>query len=83
MGWQIGVDIGGTDCVFLNSATGHALSPVPRSGSTHMRIDCEMHIGAFQGDPYVWLGHPVGPKELEAILDAHGLDMAVVMAPTE
>lgn len=47
-----------------------------------MRIDCEMHIGAFQGDPYVWLGHPVGPKELEAVLDAHGLDMAVVMAPT-
>ncbi len=47
-----------------------------------MRIDAEMHIGAFQGDPYVWLGHPVGPKELEAILDAHGLDMTMVMAPT-
>lgn len=47
-----------------------------------MRIDCEMHIGAFKGDPYVWLGHPVGPEELEAVLDAHGIDMTVVMAPT-
>lgn len=47
-----------------------------------MRIDCEMHIGDFKGDPYVWLGHPVGPKELEAVLDAHGLDVALVMAPT-
>lgn len=47
-----------------------------------MRIDCEMHMGNFKGDPYVWLGHPVGPKELEAVLDAHGLDMTVVMAPT-
>jgi hypothetical protein len=47
-----------------------------------MRIDCEMHLGEFTGDPYVWLGQPVGPKELEAVLDAPGLDLTVVMAPT-
>lgn len=47
-----------------------------------MRIDCEMHTGAFTGDPYVWLGHPVGPQELEAVLDAYQLDMTIVMAPT-
>lgn len=47
-----------------------------------MRIDCEMHIGKFSGDPYVWLGHPVGPLELEAILDEYQLDMTLVMAPT-
>jgi len=47
-----------------------------------VRIDCEMHIGAFKGDPYVWLDHDVGPDELESVLDAHGLDMTMVMAPT-
>lgn len=47
-----------------------------------MRIDCEMHIGEFSGDPYVWLGHPVGPAELEAILNEYQLDMTMVMAPT-
>jgi hypothetical protein len=47
-----------------------------------MRIDCEMHTGEFKGDPYVWLGHPVGPKELEAVLDTYKLDMTIVMAPT-
>lgn len=52
----------------------------PRSDS--IRIDCEMHIGKFSGDPYVWLGHPVGPPELEAILDEYRLDMTMVMAPT-
>ncbi len=47
-----------------------------------MRIDCEMHIGEFSGDPYVWLGHPVGPAELEAVMDEYRLDMTMVMAPT-
>ena len=48
-----------------------------------MRIECEVHIGTFSGDPYVWLGHPVGPNELEEVMDEHGIDMAIVMAPTE
>lgn len=47
-----------------------------------MHIDCEMHVGEFSGDPYVWLGHPVGPAELEAIMDENRLDMTMVMAPT-
>jgi predicted TIM-barrel fold metal-dependent hydrolase len=47
-----------------------------------MRIDCEMHTGEFKGDPYVWLGHPVGPTDLEAVLDAYDFDMALVLAPT-
>lgn len=47
-----------------------------------MRIDSETHTGEFRGDPYTWLDHPVGPAELEQVLDAHGIDMAVVMAPT-
>ena len=28
-----------------------------------MRIDCEMHIGAFKGDAYTWLGHDVTADE--------------------
>jgi predicted TIM-barrel fold metal-dependent hydrolase len=42
-----------------------------------------MHIGEFNGDPYVWLGHPVGAQDLERIMDQYGIDMAIVMAPTE
>ena len=48
-----------------------------------MRIDCEVHIGEFSGDPYVWLGHPVGASDLEVVMDQYGIDMAIVMAPTE
>ena len=48
-----------------------------------MRIDCEMHIGEFEGDPYVWLGHDVTASELEKLMDEYDLDMAVVMAPTK
>ncbi len=48
-----------------------------------MRIDCEMHVGEFSGDPYVWLGHPIGPTELEAVLDEYSLEKTIVMAPTE
>ncbi len=47
-----------------------------------MRIDCETHTGEFRGDPYTWLNHPVGPPELERVLDEYEIDMAVVMAPT-
>jgi predicted TIM-barrel fold metal-dependent hydrolase len=47
-----------------------------------VKIDCEMHIGDLKGDPYVWLDHKVGAPELEAVLDQHGLDMTMVMAPT-
>ena len=48
-----------------------------------MSIDCEMHIGAFKGDPYVWLGHDVTAEELEKLMDEYELDMSVVMAPTK
>ncbi|MBI4188971.1 MAG: amidohydrolase [Betaproteobacteria bacterium] len=47
-----------------------------------MHIDSDMHIGKFSGDPYVWLGHPIGPAELEAIMDEYQLAMTMVMAPT-
>jgi predicted TIM-barrel fold metal-dependent hydrolase len=41
-----------------------------------------MHIGDLKGDPYVWLDHKLGAQELEVVLDQHGLDMTMVMAPT-
>ncbi len=47
-----------------------------------MRIDAEMHLGDFQGDPYVWLDHAVGPNELEEVMDDYGIGMTMVMAPT-
>jgi len=47
-----------------------------------MRIDCEMHIGNFVGDLYAWLDHEIRPQELEALLDQHEFDMALIMPPT-
>ena len=47
-----------------------------------LRIDCEMHIGNFTGDLYAWLDHEIRPQELEALLDRHGFDMALIMPPT-
>lgn len=44
-----------------------------------MRIDCEMHIGEFNGDLYSWLDKTIDPAALEAMLDLHGFDMALVM----
>jgi predicted TIM-barrel fold metal-dependent hydrolase len=46
------------------------------------RIDCEMHVGKFVGDLYTWLDHPIGPEELEGVLDEHNFDMTLVMPPT-
>jgi predicted TIM-barrel fold metal-dependent hydrolase len=47
-----------------------------------LRIDCEMHIGEFKGDPYTWLGHDVTAAELESLMDEYAIDMSIVMAPT-
>lgn len=44
-----------------------------------MRIDCEVHMGEFRGELYSWLDRKIGKSELEALLDEHGFDMALVM----
>jgi len=44
-----------------------------------VRIDCEVHIGDFQGDLYSWLGRKIDSEELEAVMDDHAFDMAIVM----
>jgi predicted TIM-barrel fold metal-dependent hydrolase len=48
-----------------------------------VRIDSEMHVGTFAGDPYVWLANSaIAASDLVAVLDAHSFDHGIVVAPT-